>query len=159
VSSARIASVGDTARSPRDPPPNLGRRVAPFAIAAALPFLLTLLFGPHAGSAQFIASGALTALLIAAALLVPWARVPPELWATVPLTYYVVVFLLRDSSVTAAAVYAPLVLLPVIWLALYGSRGQLLLALACLALTLIIPILAIGAPRYRASAEWRRVAV
>jgi PAS domain S-box-containing protein len=132
--------------------------VAPFAVAASLPFLLTLLFGPHAGSPEFIASGALTAVLIVVALLVPWGRVPPALRAAVPLSYYVVVFLLRDSSTTAAAVYTTLVLLPVIWLALYGDRGQLLVALACLALTLIIPILAIGAPRYPAS-EWRRVAV
>jgi PAS domain-containing protein len=132
--------------------------VAPFAVAAALPFVLTPLFGPHAGSAQFIASGALTAVLIVVAFLFPWERVPPPLLATVPLTWFVVVFLLRDSSTTAAAVYTPLVLLPVIWLALYGNRGQLLVALACLALTLIIPILAIGAPHYPPS-EWRRVAI
>jgi PAS domain S-box-containing protein len=160
MSPTALRSVGaETTRSAAGPLPNLGTRVAPFAVAAALPFLLTLLFGPHAGSPQFIASGALTALLIVAALLVPWARVPPALRATVPLLYFVVVFLLRDSSVTAATVYTPLVLLPVIWLALYGSRGQLLFALACLALTLIIPILAIGSPRYRPSTEWRRVAV
>jgi hypothetical protein len=148
----------DTSSPPAAPLPDLGRRVAPFAVAASLPFLLTLLFEPHAGSPEFIASAALTAALIVIALLFPWGRVPPALRAAVPLSYYVVVFLLRDSSTTAAAVYTTLVLLPVIWLALYGDRGQLLIALVCLVLNLIIPILAIGAPQYPAS-EWRRVAV
>jgi PAS domain S-box-containing protein len=136
----------------------VARRVLPFALAAALPFLLTLLFGPNAGSAGFIASGILTALLTAVALAVPWTRVPVPWWATVPLTYFAVVFLLRNSSGAAAAVYTPLVLLPVIWLALYGTRAQLIAAFLLLALTLMVPILVFGAPRYP-STEWRRVAI
>jgi PAS domain S-box-containing protein len=136
----------------------LSRRVIPFAVAAALPYLLTLLFGPRGLSAGFVISGVLTAALIVLALAVPWSRVPVPLRATVPLTYYLVVFLLRDSSGTAASVYTPLVLLPVIWLALYGNRAQLIAAFVLLALTLIVPILVFGPPRYP-STEWRRVAL
>jgi PAS domain S-box-containing protein len=55
-------------------------------------------------------------------------------------------------------VYTPLVLLPVIWLALYGTRAQLITAFLALALTLILPILVFGAPRYPTS-EWRRVVI
>ena len=132
------------------------RRVLPFAIAAALPFLLELPFG-HV-SVGFIASAALTALLIGAALAVPWDRVPVPLRATVPLSYFVVVFLLRISSDTAAQIYTPLVLLPVIWLALYGNQAQLIAAFLVLALTLTLPILVFGAPRYP-STEWRRVVI
>jgi PAS domain S-box-containing protein len=130
--------------------------VLPFAIAAAVPFLATLVFGPNAGSADFIASLILTALLTVAALTVPWTRVPVPLRATVPLAFFVVVFLLRNSSVSASLVYAPLVLLPVIWLALYGTRGQLTVAFVLVAVTLSLPILVFGAPRYP-STEWRRV--
>jgi PAS domain S-box-containing protein len=50
------------------------------------------------------------------------------------------------------------VLLPVIWLALYGNREQLIAAFALLALTLIVPILVFGSPRYPSS-EWRRVVI
>jgi PAS domain S-box-containing protein len=140
------------------PDAKIAGRVLPFAIAAALPFLVTLVFGPSAGSADFIASGILTALLTALALAVPWTGVPVPLRATVPLTFFAVVFLLRNSSAAAAAVYTPLVLLPVIWLALYGTRGQLIAAFLLLALTLIIPIPVFGAPRYPTT-EWRRVAI
>jgi PAS domain S-box-containing protein len=129
----------------------------PFAIAAVLPILLTLLFGPNAGSVDFIVSAALTALLIGAALIVPWGRVP-QLRATVPLAYFAAVFLLRDSSATASVTYTLVVLLPVIWLALYGTRTQLTAAFLLLALTLILPMLLYGAPRYP-PAEWRRVAI
>jgi PAS domain S-box-containing protein len=137
---------------------DLVRRVTPFAVAAALPFLLTLLFGPGRLSAGFIASGVITAVLIVVAFTIPWSRVPEALRATVPLSYYVVVLLLRNSADTAAAVYTPLVLLPVIWLALYGTRGQLIAAFVSIGLTLIIPILVFGSPRYPPT-EWRRVAI
>ena len=91
----------------------IAKRVLPFAIAAATPLLLTVLFGPSAGSADFIASAVLTVLLIGVALWFPWDRVPAPFRATVPLAYFAVVFLLRDSS-PAATLYTPLVLLPVI---------------------------------------------
>ena len=132
-------------------------RVLPFAVAAAAPFLLTPLFGANAGSADFIASGILTALLTALALTVRWTSVPVPLRASVALTYFVAVFLLRNSSADTQE-YTPLVLLPIIWLALYGTRPQLTAAFLLLALTLILPILLFGAPRYP-SAEWRRVAI
>jgi hypothetical protein len=127
------------------------------AIAAALPFPLTLLFGPSAGSADRTVSGMLTALLTAAALAVPWTGLPVPLRATVPLTYFAVVFLPRNSSDAAAAVYTPLVIVPVIWLALRGTRAPQIAAFLVLAL-MIRPILLFGAPRYP-STEWRRVAV
>jgi PAS domain S-box-containing protein len=132
--------------------------VVPFAIAAATPLLLTLLFGPGAGSADFIASAVLTVLLIGVALWFPWDRVPAPLYATVPLAYFAVVFLLRDSSPAATQLYTLLVLLPVIWLALYGTRARLIAAFVLLALTLVLPILVIGPPRYPTT-EWRRVAI
>jgi PAS domain S-box-containing protein len=130
-------------------------RVLPFAVAAALPFLLAFLFGPVSASAGFIASGTLTALLIVVAFTVPWERVPVPLRATVPLAYFGAVFLLRNTSGPTME-YTPLVLLPVIWLALYGTRAQLIAALLALTLTLMLPILVIGAPRYPTT-EWRRV--
>jgi PAS domain S-box-containing protein len=135
----------------------IARRVLPFAVAAALPFLLTLPFGPSTGSADLVASGILTALLTVVSLAVPWTRLPVPLRATVP-AYFASVFLLLDSSAAAAAVYTPLVLLPVIWLALYGTRTQLIAAFLLLALTLILPIMVFGAPRYPAT-QWRRVAI
>ena len=128
--------------------PGLARRVLPFAIAAATPLLLTLLFGPSAGSAEFIASAVLTVLLIGIALWLPWNRAPAPLRATVPLAYFAVVFQLRDSSPAATQLYTPLVLLPVIWLALYGTRAQLIAAFVLLALTLVLTLISVRVFRW-----------
>jgi diguanylate cyclase (GGDEF)-like protein/PAS domain S-box-containing protein len=49
----------------------------------------------------------------------------------------------------AGAGYGPLVLLPVVWAALRGRRGEL--AIAGAALVFAIPVLAFGAPRYSAA--------
>ena len=149
VPRGRDLALGDSGRS---------RRVIPFAVAAALPFVLTLVLGPYPLNADFVVSGVLAAVLIVVALVLPWGRMRPQFRAIVPLASYLVIFLLRNSSDTAAAVYTPLVLLPVIWLALYGSRGQLTAAFVLLALTLVVPILVFGPPRYP-STEWRRVAI
>jgi PAS domain-containing protein len=136
----------------------LAQRVIPFAIAAALPYPLALLVGSGELSADLLISGAVTVLLIVVALTTPWNRVPVALRAAVALTYYLVIFLPRNSSDTATAIYTPLVLLPVVWLTLYGNRAQLIAAFALLALTLIIPILVFGPPKYPSS-EWRRTAL
>ena len=44
--------------------------------------------------------------------------------------------------------FLPLVILPVLWLALYGTRRQLLITLAVAALVLLVPWLLIGGVRY-----------
>ena len=46
--------------------------------------------------------------------------------------------------------FLPLVILPAVWLALYGTRRQLLIALAATALVLLVPWLLVGEPRYTA---------
>ena len=45
-------------------------------------------------------------------------------------------------------------MLPIVWLALFGSRAQLILGLAAMAATLLIPFLLFGEPRYPSTA-WR----
>jgi hypothetical protein len=61
--------------------------------------------------------------LNAMAFAVPWERVPVPLRATIPLAYFGAVFLLRNTSGPTME-YTPLLLLPVIWLALYGTRAS-----------------------------------
>jgi diguanylate cyclase (GGDEF)-like protein/PAS domain S-box-containing protein len=48
----------------------------------------------------------------------------------------------------AGAGYGPLVLLPVVWAALRGRRGELAVAIVGAALVFAVPVLAFGAPRY-----------
>ena len=46
--------------------------------------------------------------------------------------------------------FLPLVILPAVWLALYGTRRQLLIALAATALVLLVPWAVVGGERYTA---------
>jgi diguanylate cyclase (GGDEF)-like protein len=133
----------------------LPRRAAPFALVMALAFaaLPVSLDGirplPLAGAAL------LTAALAAAAWLAPWPRLPVWLDAGPPLAWFAVVILLRESAAGAAPGVAPLVLLPVLWLLLYGSRRQVGAAIGGLVLTLGLPLAAGG----HASPSELRVAI
>jgi PAS domain S-box-containing protein len=127
-----------------------------FAIAAAVPFILTPLFASGTRSAGVVVSAALTALILSLGFVVTWERAPIPLRTVVVLSYFGVVFLLRNSVDTTPSSVTPLFLLPVIWLALYGTLGELIAAFVALALALVIPILIYGAPRYPASTEWQR---
>jgi PAS domain S-box-containing protein len=67
-----------------------------------------------------------------------------------------VIVILRHAEGGAVSGYGVLALIPVLWLALYGTRRELILMIATVALAFIVPILVFGAPEYP-DAEWRRV--
>ncbi len=50
---------------------------------------------------------------------------------------------------------APLVLVPVLWLAIFGTRRDLWVAVALVALTFVAPVLLVGGESYPLD-EWRR---
>ncbi len=61
---------------------------------------------------------------------------------------------LRDGSGGSSGGYGVIVIVPVLWVALYGSRRQLWLRLAGITAMFVIPLLALGAPQYP-HAGWR----
>jgi diguanylate cyclase (GGDEF)-like protein/PAS domain S-box-containing protein len=65
--------------------------------------------------------------------------------------YLASVALLRDGADTS---YGPLVLLPVIWSALRGRRGELVVSIAGAALVYLVPLVAVGPPHYP-TLTWR----
>lgn len=134
--------------------PGAPARVAPFAAASIIALVLVLL--PPSSSDRFVLAEAavLTTIVIAAALLVPWVRLPAWCQATIPLTFFAVVALLRQAGGGATSGYAPLVMLPVLWLAIYGSRTQFRLAIAAMAATFLGPLILVGPPLYP-GAGWR----
>jgi two-component system, sensor histidine kinase and response regulator len=71
-----------------------------------------------------------------------------------PLAYLVAVVLLRHSGTTSAGGYVPLMLLPIIFLALFGTRRELVVGLVAMTAALLIPFLLFGEPRYPSTA-WR----
>ena len=100
------------------------------------------------------AAAVLTTIVIASALLLPWGRLPAWSQASIPLSFFAVVAMLRQSGGGAVSGYSPLVMLPILWLAIYGSRTQFRVGIAATALTFLIPQVLVGAPLYPVSG-WR----
>lgn len=106
------------------------------------------------GLTEIALASALTALILVAVWLAPWHRLPRFAEVVPALAYFVVVALLRESQGGALSGYSSLAMLPVFWLALYGTREHLAIGIAGLAAVFITPLALLGAPDYP-STEWR----
>ncbi|HEY8193382.1 MAG TPA: sensor domain-containing diguanylate cyclase [Gaiellaceae bacterium] len=106
------------------------------------------------GLTEIALASALTALILVAVWLAPWHRLPRFAEVVPALAYFVVVALLRESQGGALSGYSSLAMLPVFWLALYGTREHLAIGIAGLAAVFITPLALLGAPEYP-STEWR----
>ena len=134
------------------------RRAAPFLGAMWLALIVYPL-PPHGGDSDaFVAAVALNVIIVLSVLIVPWRRLGPMAAVFPPLAYLVVIALLRDADGGGSSAYAALFMLPIFWLALYGSPSQLALGFAGLAAVFIVPVVLIGSPDYPAS-EWTRAFV
>ncbi|WP_165372869.1 GGDEF domain-containing protein [Pengzhenrongella frigida] len=122
-------------------------------MSVALVAVVVELWGAVASNLVVVAAASIAlAVLVLVAWVVPWDRLPAWSEALVPLGYFVVVALLRHARGGASAGYPPLVMLPIIWMALYGTRAQLHIAIAALAVTLLAPLVLVGAPFYPSDA-------
>jgi diguanylate cyclase (GGDEF)-like protein len=113
-------------------------RCLPWLAAGVLAYSFLFLLGDWPTTGDLLAL-ALVPAVVGSALLVPWERLP--MWMqTIPLLLpFVAVALVRSSHESVTATYTPVVLLPVIWFAFYGTRRQLMFSLVCLGVTLAIP--------------------
>jgi diguanylate cyclase (GGDEF)-like protein len=130
------------------------RRAAPFSLGIGAAFGLAALPPYPADAAPVLAAGIWTALVIVAVVAVPWRRLPAFLQPAPALALLPPIALLSHADGEALPVYAPLAVLPVIWIALFGGRRALLLALSCLSLMFVVPVAAQGADFY-ASPAWK----
>lgn len=131
----------------------VARETAPFATATLLGFAIVPIGGRVDWSGYVVAS----ALMIAVgclAVLVPWRRLPRMLGVVPSLLFLVSVALLRDVSGVVAGVGA-LTLIPVFWVALHGSRGQLLALVAGVCVFFMAPDLPAGDPEQHPISVWR----
>jgi PAS domain S-box-containing protein len=127
---------------------------APFAIAALIGLVSVALPGPPTDWAIFAGAAALTVALALAGFAAARTGRPRFLILLGPLVYLVIVALLRHSGTTGAGGYVPLVLLPIVFLALYGTRSELIIGLLAMTVALLVPFLLYGDPRYPDTA-WR----
>lgn len=132
--------------------PALGTRQAlPFVTCALLGFVVLALPPHELDPAPLVAAVLLLAGLVAAAVLLPWATWPAWTWAVPPLAYFVVLGLMREAAGGTRAGLAPLVALPVLWLALHGRRRDLAAAAVATMAAFGVPVLLEGGPDYPAS--------
>jgi GGDEF domain-containing protein len=104
---------------------------------------------------RLVSAAALNLILIAMVAWLPWQKLPRIADLLPPLFYMIVIALLRDGLGGAVSAYSTLLILPVLWLAMYGSRLELAISVVGVALLLIMPILVLGSPDYT-DEEWRR---
>jgi diguanylate cyclase (GGDEF)-like protein len=124
----------------------------PSIAAAGLPFVLLWLPPTRWDSADLILAGALTLVIAVIALGAPWKRLPRQAPCLIAFVYLFVIVVLRTAGGPSGV--APLVLLPVFWLSLYGTRRQLWCLLIAVGLILFIPLL-FGGPAAEPSGAWR----
>lgn len=126
----------------------VGRRMAGFVAAGAIPFLILPVLGVPYTDWRVLVAAALDVAIAATIALVPWERLPRWAQAVPVLAIYTVIALLRDTGGEDAAVFEPLLVVPIVFFALYGTRGMLVAGAAGLAATLVLPVLLIGGPTY-----------
>ena len=131
------------------------RRFVPFALVGLLAPLTALIPPqPDDWTLVWFAVG-LTGLIAVAGILTPWSRLPRWTFIVPPLAYFVVVALLRQASDGSVSGYAPLALLPVVWIALNLGRLQVAVGIAVGTSVLVLPLL-VGDPQSYTSGDWRR---
>ncbi|HEY7266353.1 MAG TPA: EAL domain-containing protein, partial [Solirubrobacterales bacterium] len=117
----------------------------PFVLGAILPFAVLPFAGTSATDPRVVVAAGIAALMVAVVIGLPWARLPVWCQAVPLLAYFLVVGLLRDASEGHSSIFDPLVALPVVWFAIYGTGRQLGLSVLAMGLTLTLPVL-IGEP-------------
>jgi diguanylate cyclase (GGDEF)-like protein len=115
-----------------------GLRLLPWVGSGVLAFVLLPLLPDPADPGNVLA-GVLIPISVAWALIPRWERHPAWLQAVPPMLPFVMIALVRGTNESAIAAYSPVVLLPVFWFALYGTRAQLLVSVVAVGLTYLVP--------------------
>jgi diguanylate cyclase (GGDEF)-like protein len=129
------------------------RRLGPFAAVALVGVLVTVASIPTDLTGLAVAVG-LQMLAGVMVLALPWQRLPS--WAGVlpAFAYLAGVGVLRDAAGGPVSGIGALVLLPVLWFSLYGTRLQLALTVPAVGAAFFVPMALVGDPKYPAS-QWR----
>lgn len=148
LAAALGARPGDRGRRRRPAPPRMSRSSLPFLVAALSPFALVALEPAPLSVVPYLAALALAVGLLTFGMLAPWRRLPG--WAHVlpALGYLGVIALLRHAEAGTSGVIAAMALLPVLWTATHGTRGDVMVVLLGLVAVFDIPVILYGEDRY-----------
>ena len=133
----------------------IARRFAPFAAVGLLALLTPLLPPRPADWTPVLVAAALTVVIAAMGVLLPWSRMPRWSYVVPPLMYFIVIALLRQANDGSVSGYAPLALLPVVWIALNLGPRDVALGIGVGASVFILPLF-VGDPDQYTDEDWRR---
>ena len=122
----------------------MGWRIAPFVAAGILPFALVPVAGLSFADPRVAIAAAMVPIVVGLVLLVPWERLPAWPQAILPLSYFVVIALLRDAGGSTPSVFDPLLVIPIAWFAIYGTGRELALSVVGMGITLALPMILPG---------------
>jgi diguanylate cyclase (GGDEF)-like protein len=135
-----------------------GRRLLPFA-GATLVAVASLPLEPQYDRAGWLLLAvALVAVSVVTTLWLPWSRLPVICQSWPAFATFGLVAVLRHAGGGSDSGLGLVVLVPVTWLALYGTRRQVLLALAATAGVFLGPLLLTDSPSYTWH-DWRKSVV
>ncbi len=121
------------------------RRTVLFAVALAAGFALVPLVAPGVHEpGDFVRAAELTVIMVLTVVVLPWRRLPTWVEIVPPLLYMVVVAELYAQGGGATSGFGVLILLPVLWLALYGSQAQMVASIISAAVVVVGPQLLFG---------------
>jgi diguanylate cyclase (GGDEF)-like protein len=131
----------------------LAREATPFAVATLLGFAVIPLTS-HVDWSGYAEASAAMLVVAGMVVLTPWDRLPPMVRVVPSLLFLVAAALLRESSGVVAGVGA-LTLIPVFWVALHGSRGQLVVLVAGVCAFFIATAVVATDPQFPVKVWWR----
>ncbi|MCW2921310.1 MAG: sensor histidine kinase [Thermoleophilia bacterium] len=118
-----------------------------FLLARTWPFLATMVLGwvllplttdpRHPG--LLAVAGALNIVIVISVFALPWIRIPSLLAAVPGVVWLGVVAMLRHGTEGSNAGYSPLIMLTVLWAALYGSRAGLAVSVFAATAAIALP--------------------
>lgn len=127
------------------------RRVAasqsPVTLAMVLVVVATAVFSPETLSSNLFTAALLFHLVIATlCLAIPWARLPAEAFAVIPLMDCIAIGLTRQAGGPTFSVMSVMLVFPVIWLSAQVRSLMPALAIAGTILSIVVPAAVQGSP-------------
>ncbi|MEO7664776.1 MAG: diguanylate cyclase, partial [Candidatus Limnocylindrales bacterium] len=134
------------------------QRVRPFALVGTFAVLAVAILPPAPNAPLLLAAAAAALVTLGFAFVIDRAGLPPSLDFIPPLASVAALTFLQHAAGGTEAGLVPLLALPIVWVALHGSRWQMLVVLAASVVAVVVPILLTGGPA-GANGEWRRATI
>jgi diguanylate cyclase (GGDEF)-like protein len=120
----------------------LFRGIGPLVGAAFLGLLSIAIARSNASGADLLVqAAALSALTVVAMLVIPWHRLPAMVQVGPALAFILVALLIRQATGGAGSILSQLVLVPILWLAVYGTATEVASGIATVALAMLSTLL------------------